>query len=150
MATAVEIALGEYLGSDKLNFGKDKPFVGFGDENKVIGSSDAATLNNFIVSKLNEKYTTYEKNILNTHALPYSFTLSAKNADNSTFPEVGLMFIKTYIKQLLPYGRIKSEDLYKVFNRNQELIELPYPVILYLGGLNYFLEKYLERAEAQL
>jgi hypothetical protein len=141
MATAVEIALGEYLGSDKLNFGKDKPFVGFGDENKVIGSSDAATLNNFIVSKLNEKYTTYEKNILNTHALPYSFTLSAKNADNSTFPEVGLMFIKTYIKQLLPYGRIKSEDLYKVFNRNQELIELPYPVILYLGGLNYFLEK---------
>lgn len=141
MATAVEIALGEYLNSDKLNFGKYDPSDIIGDENNIIIGLNKSTFQNFINTKANEKYTTYEKNILNTHALPYSFTLSAKGADNTTFPEVGLMFIKTYIKQLLPYGRVKSEDLYKVFNRNQELIELPYPVILYLGGLNYFQNK---------
>jgi hypothetical protein len=141
MATAVEIALGEYLNTKELIIRGEQTFVGSGDENKVFSTSDGGIIENFINTKAKEKYSTNGKNILNTHALPYSFTLSAKNADNTTFPEVGLMFIKTYIKQLLPYNRIKSEDLYKVFNRNQELIELPYPVVLYLGGLNYFLEK---------
>jgi hypothetical protein len=61
MATAVEIALGEYLNSDKLIIRIKEDFAGFGDEGKVISSSDVATLNSFIASKVNEKYTTYEK-----------------------------------------------------------------------------------------
>ena len=141
MATAVETALNEYLSTtSSLETDRILGYYGVGDENKILISGDQTALGNFYTLKGSEKYSCDVKNMLNTHALPYSFTLSATKNNNTTFPEVAMMFIKTYIKQLLPYGHIKPNDLYKVFNRNQELVELPYPVVLYLGGLHYFLQ----------
>ena len=55
------------------------------------------------------------------------------------YPELGLIFLKSYIKQLFDNDiTLKPEILVKIFNKNQELIEIPYPILLYLGGLYYF------------
>jgi hypothetical protein len=84
------------------------------------------------------KYNNINYCSLNTSLLPDVFTNRALNGGNF-FPEVGLMFVKTYMAQLLskqPW--LSPEKLYKVFNKNQELVEIPYPIALYLGGLYYF------------
>lgn len=139
MATAVETGLNEYLSTTaKLKIGSLFGYIGVGDENKMLVVQDVGAKTAFTTSKQEEKYACFSKNILNTHALPYAFTLGATKPDNKTNPELALMFIKTYMKQLIPYGYIEGSELYKVFNRNQELIEIPYAVALYLGGLYYF------------
>ena len=75
------------------------------------------------------------KSIINTTVLSDMFV----SRDGSNFyPEVGMIFLKTYMKQLIDGNVLQPKNLVKVFNKNQELIELPYPIILYLGGLHYF------------
>lgn len=131
MGEAIKLTLDKYLlTKDTIKFNEnDKP--------NVIPDN---VMDAIVKDDNNEKYVTKYKNILNTHALPYAFTLNGIKPNNTAFPEVGMMFIKTYIKQLLPDDRIKSESFYKVFNKNHELVEIPYAVALYLGGLYYFSE----------
>ena len=76
---------------------------------------------------------------LNTSILPDVFTNRVNNNQSNFFPEVGMMFIKTYMSQLVGKDRcLPPEKLHTIFNKNQELIEIPYPIALYLGGLFYF------------
>ena len=76
---------------------------------------------------------------LNTSLLPDVFTNRVANNQSNFFPEVGMMFVKTYMAQLVDKNiRLSPEYLHMVFNKNQELIEIPYPIALYLGGLFYF------------
>lgn len=80
--------------------------------------------------------------ILNTTSFADTLVLSMLGG-RTTSPEVAFMFIKTYMQQLLKKDEvsISSEKLYQLFNKNQELIELPYALVLYLGGLHYFNEQ---------
>lgn len=75
------------------------------------------------------------KSIINTTVLSDMFV----SRDESNFyPEVGMIFLKTYMKQLIDGEMLQPTNIVKVFNKNQELIELPYSIVLYLGGLYYF------------
>lgn len=95
---------------------------------------------------ITKNYTSDYKCVLNTELFPDMFT--ARAADNMQ-PELGLMFIKTYLKLFDPTsGSLDLLDradnplnlgkLYELFNQNQELVEMPYPIALYIGGLYYF------------
>ena len=140
--TAIKTTLDEYLNTNyKIDLFNLKTILEPGtNENQAI-NGNVEIIGNHFSEKENEKYSFYRKTVLNTHAFPYAFTLSALQSDNTLFPEVAFMFIKTYIKQLFDdTDRLRHEELYKVFNKNQELIEIPYPVVLYLGGLYYFTE----------
>ena len=76
---------------------------------------------------------------LNTSVFPDVFTNRVTNDQGNFFPEIGLMFVKTYMSQLLRKDVwLSPEKLHTIFNKNQELIEIPYPIALYLGGLYYF------------
>lgn len=80
--------------------------------------------------------------ILNTTSFADTLVLSMQG-DRTNSPEVAFMFVKTYMQQLLKEGEysVSTQNLHQLFNKNQELIELPYPFILYLGGLHYFNEQ---------
>ena len=79
--------------------------------------------------------------VLNTNAF-LDFLMDVSTAPKGQYPEIALMFIKTFLKPLFPEGdgaiSLSSDKLYPLFNRNQELVEMPYPIALYLGGLYYF------------
>ena len=75
------------------------------------------------------------KSIINTTVLSDMFV---SRGTSNFYPEVGMIFLKTYMKQLIDGNVLQPKNLVKVFNKNQELIELPYPIVLYLGGLYYF------------
>lgn len=75
------------------------------------------------------------KSIINTTVLSDMFV---SRDDSNFYPEVGMIFLKTYMKQLIDGEMLQPTKMVKVFNKNQELIELPYSVVLYLGGLYYF------------
>jgi hypothetical protein len=79
------------------------------------------------------------RNPLNTIAIADALSTRA-TASIDFFPELAMMFLKVYSKQLLDGSKlaIKPEDLVRVFNKNQELIEIPYPIALILGGMYYF------------
>jgi len=94
------------------------------------------TLANDKIKRDDTNYTSNYKCVLNTVNFADKFTIRSLSGDIKQ-PEVGMMFLKTYMKQLIG-DTLSYENLYQVFNKNQELIELPYPVILYLGGLSYF------------
>lgn len=93
-------------------------------------------------SRVNSKFYTNYKNILNTTNIADAIT--SRNARNSEgfYPELAMMFLKTYTKTLLTdnYNSLNSNNLITVFNKNQELVEIPYPIVLLLGGLYYFQE----------
>jgi hypothetical protein len=83
------------------------------------------------------------KQIINTATLADMFMSrnGSESAEGFTnfYPEVGMIFLKSYIKQLLDNGKtLKPEKLINIFNKNQELIEIQHPILLYLGGLYYF------------
>jgi hypothetical protein len=75
------------------------------------------------------------KSIINTTVLSDMFV---SRGTSNFYPEVGMIFLKTYMKQLIDGNILQPKNLVKVFNKNQELIELPYAIALYLGGLHYF------------
>jgi hypothetical protein len=75
------------------------------------------------------------KSIINTTVLSDMFV---SRGTSNFYPEVGMIFLKTYMKQLIDGNILQPKNLVKVFNKNQELIELPYAIALYLGGLYYF------------
>jgi hypothetical protein len=94
----------------------------------------------------NSKFFAGYKSILNTSAMPDSLCSRIDKGDTNFFPEMALMFLKSYGATL-----IKSTDfalnpkrLISIFNKNQELVEIPYPIVLLLGGLYYFQENKLE------
>lgn len=79
---------------------------------------------------------------LNTTVLADALVSRVDNGDTSFFPELGLMFLKTYTKEIFENNgyAIDPKTLISVFNKNQELVEIPYSVALLLGGLYYFQE----------
>lgn len=93
-------------------------------------------------SRGNSKFFTNYKNILNTTNIADAIT--SRNARNSEgfYPELAMMFLKTYTKTLLTDNNysLNPKNLITVFNKNQELVEIPYPIVLLLGGLYYFQE----------
>ena len=70
-------------------------------------------------------------------APPISVSIRQANQETQ-FPEIAMMFIKTYIRNLIldqdtnKANSLSSAKLVQVFNRNQELVEIPYAVALYL------------------
>lgn len=66
-----------------------------------------------------------------------SFTnrMKSKGAQSEFLPESAMLLLKTYLSKDL-----NLDNLHKIFNKNQELIEIPLPVALYIGGLYYFSE----------
>jgi hypothetical protein len=83
------------------------------------------------------------KQIINTATLADMFMSrnGSESAEGFTnfYPEVGMIFLKSYIKQLLDNDKtLKPEKLINIFNKNQELIEIQHSILLYLGGLYYF------------
>lgn len=72
-----------------------------------------------------------------SEALCKRYDLNLK--DEKTFqPELGLMLIKKILYDSLDFELLTPEFLVSIFNKNQELIEMPYIFALYLGGLHYF------------
>ena len=97
--------------------------------------------------KTNSKYKPYsEVNSINlsfintiyfSEALCKRYDLNLK--DEKTFqPELGLMLIKKILYDSLNLELLTPKFLVSIFNKNQELIEMPYIFALYLGGLHYF------------
>jgi hypothetical protein len=80
---------------------------------------------------------------INTTLIADSLVSRADSGNESFLPEMALMFLKTYAKQLgnneEQYG-LNPKNLISIFNKNQELVEIPYPIVLLLGGLYYFQE----------
>ena len=83
----------------------------------------------------------YNISMLNTNALT-DMMVDINTANSGVYPELGFLFVKSYLKQLLSFNAssvsLSPETFYKMFNKNQELVEIPYPIVLYLGGLYYF------------
>lgn len=72
-----------------------------------------------------------------SEALCKRYDLNSK--DEKTFqPELGLMLIKKILYDSLNLELLTPKLLVSIFNKNQELIEIPYIYALYLGGLHYF------------
>lgn len=72
-----------------------------------------------------------------SEALCKRYDLNSK--DKKTFqPELGLMLIKKILYDSLNLELLTPKLLVSIFNKNQELIEIPYIYALYLGGLHYF------------
>lgn len=72
-----------------------------------------------------------------SEALCKRYDLNLK--DEKTFqPELGLMLIKKILYDSLNLELLTPKLLVSIFNKNQELIEIPYIYALYLGGLHYF------------
>jgi hypothetical protein len=89
----------------------------------------------------NSKFFSNYRIPLNTTLMADSLVSRFDNGDTDFFPELALMFLKTYAKEIFRDNlAINPQNLVTVFNKNQELVELPYPVILLLGGLYYFQE----------
>jgi len=98
-------------------------------------------------TKGNTKYTPYSE--VNLTNLPFINTIYFSEAlckrydlnlkDEKTFqPELGLMLIKKILYDSLDVKLLTPAFLVSIFNKNQELIEIPYIYALYLGGLHYF------------
>jgi hypothetical protein len=79
---------------------------------------------------------------LNTTVFADAVVSRFDNGDTSFFPELSLMFLKTYVKEIFENTQyaIDPKTLVTVFNKNQELVEIPHSVALLLGGLYYFQE----------
>lgn len=109
-------------------------------DSEIVGLTDGL-LNTEILERASEAdYYNMDKVALNTLSFADLFT-SAKINNSTTYPEVALMLIKTYMLKLFAdKGTIAIEPsiLYKVMNNNQELIELPYAFVLYLGALYHY------------
>jgi hypothetical protein len=90
----------------------------------------------------NSKFNSNYKIPINTTALSDALVTRYGNGDTKFYPELALMFLKTYSKQLLSNSdyNLDPKKLISIFNKNQELVEIPYPLILLLGGLYYFQE----------
>lgn len=74
-----------------------------------------------------------------SEALCKRYDLNLKDKKTFTFqPELGLMLIKKILYDSLDYELLTPKLLVSIFNKNQELIEIPYIYALYLGGLHYF------------
>ena len=105
---------------------------------------ESVILSNEIKERLNEAdYFNDERVILNTLSFADLFTASKINK-SINYPEVAMMFIKTYMYKIFKDKStiaIRPDLLYKIMNNNQELIELPYVMVLYLGAL-YHYKKY--------
>ena len=119
----------------------------FDTENIEPFFNDSTTINNAIkedinYSKKNSKFFSNYRIPLNTTLLADALVSRFDNGDTDFFPELALMFLKTYTKEIFENTdfAIDPKNLIAVFNKNQELVELPYPVALLLGGLYYFQE----------
>ncbi len=74
-----------------------------------------------------------------SEALCKRYDLNLNSKDEKTFqPELGLMLIKKILYDSLDLKLLTPTFLVSIFNKNQELIEIPYIYALYLGGLHYF------------
>ncbi len=91
---------------------------------------------------LNSSFYISYRNPLNTTVLADAMVSRFDNGDTNFFPELALMLLKTYSKKLLENNSyaLDPKNLITVFNKNQELVEIPYSVLLLLGGLYYFQE----------
>jgi hypothetical protein len=94
----------------------------------------------------NSKFFAGYRSILNTSAMPDSLCSRIDKGDNNFFPEMALMFLKSYGSSLIKETdcALNPKRLISIFNKNQELVEIPYPIALLLGGLYYFQENKLE------
>jgi hypothetical protein len=99
--------------------------------------------------KLNEQQQLQNSKFFVSYRIPLNTTVFAdalvsrvNNGDNTFLPELALMFLKTYSKEIFEKTNyvINPKTLITVFNKNQELVEIPYSVALLLGGLYYFQE----------
>jgi hypothetical protein len=98
-----------------------------------------------LINESNERfeeadYFNGERVILNTLSFADLFT-SARIDKSINYPEVALMFIKTYMYRIFKDKStigVPPNMLYKIMNNNQELIELPYVMVLYLGALYHY------------
>jgi hypothetical protein len=102
---------------------------------------ESVILNNEINERLQEAdYFNNKRVILNTLSFADLFTASKINK-SINYPEVAMMFIKTYMYKIFKDKStiaIRPDLLYKIMNNNQELIELPYVMVLYLGALYHY------------
>lgn len=122
-------------------------------QQKIINNTIASTdfleelYSNTTGNYTNSEYKPYsEVNFINlpfintiyfSEALCKRYDLNLK--DEKTFqPELGLMLIKKILYDSLDLELLAPEFLVSIFNKNQELIEMPYIYALYLGGLHYF------------
>jgi hypothetical protein len=105
------------------------------------------TITQEIVS--NEEYSLLNSKFYSGYKIPLNTTVAADalvsrfdKGNTNFFPELALMFLKTYTKQLLSNSdfSLDPKKLISAFNKNQELSEIPYPLLLTLGGLYYFQE----------
>ena len=126
----------------------EKNISNYNQYNRVEANSDSEivdlTDSLFDIEKLERTaeadYYNIDKVALNTLSFADLFT-SAKINNSTKYPEVALMLIKTYMLKLFAdKGTIAIEpsSLYKLMNNNQELIELPYAFVLYLGALYHY------------
>lgn len=115
--------------------------------NVIAGADFLEELYSNTKGNTNSKYKPYsEVNFINlsfintiyfSEALCKRYDLNSK--DKKTFqPELGLMLIKKILYDSLNFELLTPEFLVSIFNKNQELIEMPYIFALYLGGLHYF------------
>lgn len=74
----------------------------------------------------------------------YYFTNKMISEDNIEMTEIAMLFLQTYLRSLQDTNkdnfRLTHDKLYKYFNINQEILNLPYAWALYLGGVYYFNE----------
>ncbi len=127
-----------YIKYNQLNVGGSNIEDFFNNSNTI----NAKIVEDYDYQIKNSKFFSGYRIPLNTTVFADALVSRFDNGDTSFFPELGLMFLKTYVKEIFEKSNytIDPKTLISVFNKNQELVEIPYSVALLLGGLYYFQE----------
>lgn len=89
-----------------------------------------------------DAFSKYNKIPVNHISLPYYFTKTTLIDDNNSAHEVSMLFLQTYLRSFIGLDnkniKLTHDLLYKYFNNNQEILNLPLSWVLYLGGVYHF------------